>query len=194
MENRIEKPILFYKTLLCRRWQYLGYCSAGDSCNFAHGHCEIKYGHKATAPPICNFFGTMRGCNKGDKCPFQHMNLDVTYSDSFDIDAQQRVERLNDNINQLKTRLESLENEKDKEIAAVKEENRLLVEENTSLEQTSKSVKDLLGKISHTNMLLNEENIRMNEIIHYLEIELDLLKNQYFGDERKRKRTFKEAN
>jgi len=103
--EEIPKDVILYKTLLCRKWQYLGFCPTGPSCTFAHGHAEIKFGGRGKhVEKICHFYGTKRGCKKGDACPFQHVNLEVNYAKDF----VENGEKFDNHLNKLEDDLREM--------------------------------------------------------------------------------------
>lgn len=62
-----------YKTELCKNWE-AGKCSFGQSCTFAHGHCELRQKPAGTVMKLkkCKQFVKMGFCESGMLCPYLH--------------------------------------------------------------------------------------------------------------------------
>mmetsp|Transcript_12190 Transcript_12190/g.23130 ORF Transcript_12190/g.23130 Transcript_12190/m.23130 type:complete len:114 (-) Transcript_12190:418-759(-) len=73
--SETESPVK-YKTEMCRNWLQ-GYCAFGTSCNFAHGHDELR--NKQNDEKPCQHFFQHGYCLYGVRCQFSHARLNFEH-------------------------------------------------------------------------------------------------------------------
>jgi len=80
--GRVTSPQ--YKTVMCQQFQEKGFCTFRDTCNFAHGHAEMRTVQENLARinpnykgTLCKYFMSTGDCEFGSLCQYAHGNLEL---------------------------------------------------------------------------------------------------------------------
>ena len=147
------------------RYDKCGYCMFGEKCKFAHNNiiCNAKncdvYACEKRHPKSCHFFMEFGKCKFTDYWKFHHgKSKDVIELENkveniirktVDIERRKKVQAVENKVKEVKAfedelaRIEKSNEEKDKEIAFLKEKIKDLVNNLTKMRTMEKKVVDL---------------------------------------------------